>query len=119
MSPSFSCNSSLWSSVLSAPSVLILVFSCHFSLFQQRLSQISPRLRNQLLCLGRPHSPLQHHQRHSHIVSRRPQSVFRRRHFLPARFRQNPQRPLRNLFIGNHHRSEEHTSELQSVKISY
>src|SRR5947208_1292678 len=103
MSPSFFCNSSLWSSVLSAPSVLILVFSCHFCLFQQRLSQISPRLRNQLLRFSCYHAPLQHHQRHSHIGSRRPQSVFRRRHFLLTRFRQNPQRPLRNLLIGNHH----------------
>src|SRR5713101_3345837 len=55
-----------------------------------------------LLRLPRPHSQLQHHQRHSHIVSRRPQSVFRRRQIPPARRHQDPKRPVPQLFIGQH-----------------
>src|SRR5437899_4050966 len=98
MSPSFLFRLFYANSVFSALSALNL-----FPSFPQRPPQIPPRPRHQPLRLPRRHFLLQHHQRHPHIVSRRPQSVFRRGHTLPARFRQNPQRPFRNLFIRLHH----------------
>src|SRR6516162_5231976 len=61
--------------------------------------QIVPRRFHSLPRLFRRNSQLQHHQRNAHVVSRRPQSVFRRRHISFACLRQNPQRPLRNLLI--------------------
>src|SRR6516225_2177571 len=61
--------------------------------------QIVPCRFHSLPCLFRRNSQLQHHQRNAHVVSRRPQSVFRRRHISSACLRQNPQRPLRNLLI--------------------
>src|SRR6266403_1958104 len=109
MSPSFLFRffSSLpLSSPFSVSSVFLylcdLCVSSFFS-FPHRLSQISPQHLQFLPRLRRPHSQLQHHQRHSHIVSRRPQSVFRRGHLLPARLRQNPQRPVRKLLIRQQH----------------
>src|SRR6266850_3568906 len=74
-----------------------------FFSFPHRLSHLSPHRLQFLPRLRRPHSPLQHHHRHSHVVSRRPQSVFRGRHLLPARLRQDPQRPVRQLLICQHH----------------
>src|SRR2546426_829666 len=49
-----------------------------FSSFPHRLSQLSSHSLQFLPRLRRPHSQLQHHQRHPHIVSRRPQSVLPR-----------------------------------------
>src|SRR6266446_403582 len=80
----------------------VLCVNSFFS-FPHRLSQISPRTLQFLPRLHRPHSQFQHHQRHSHVVSRRPQSVFRRGHLLPARLRQNSQRPVGKLLIRQHH----------------
>src|SRR5579859_6283141 len=67
---------------------------CYFLfLFPQRLSQISPGCRQSLPRLFRINAQFEHHQSHPHIVSRRPQSVFRRGQTLPPRLRQNPHRP--------------------------
>src|SRR6267143_965878 len=78
------------------PFLLFRAFRC---LLCQRSPQIATRCPQFLFRLLRLHSKLQHHQRDSQIVSRRPQSVFRRRHTLPARLRQYPQCPVRKLFI--------------------
>src|SRR5713226_1254959 len=72
-------------------------------LFSQRPPQIVSRGLQSLLRVRSANPSFQHHQRNPQIVSRRPQIVFRRRHTLPARRRQNPQRPLRKLLIRQHH----------------
>src|SRR5437879_5812853 len=67
----------------------------HFAHLTKGNPQILPRRLQSLLCLL-----CRNPQLDAHMVSRRPQTVFCRRHISSARLGQNPQRPLRNLFIG-------------------
>src|SRR5579862_7722135 len=80
---------------------LYLCVSFSFSL-AERCAQISPSRFQLLPRHPRPYSQLQHHQRHPHTVSRRPQSVLRRRHLRPAGLHQNPHRPPLQLLIRHH-----------------
>src|SRR3989475_7504644 len=72
-------------------------------LFPHRLPQIPSLFLQSFLSVRSPNPQFQHHQGNPQIVSRRPQSMFRRGHTLPARLHQNPQRPLRKLLIRQHH----------------
>src|SRR3989442_1581468 len=70
--------------------------------FAERLPQIAAGADQAAPRLLRADRALQHHERHAHIVSRRTQSVFCRRQFLPAGLRQYSQRPVPELFICQH-----------------
>ena len=73
-----------------------------FFLFPQSPTQIPASRRQFFSCLSRPYAHFQHHQRHPHAVSSRPQSVLRRRHPSPASLHQNPHRPTLQLPICHH-----------------